>query len=62
MGGFIAPAFFGMLIETGSRSSVFIGYAIGSALVIAAAAIALRYGVDAERKPLEDVAAPLSAK
>jgi MFS family permease len=61
VGGFVAPAFFGMLIETGSRGSVFIGYAIGSVLVIAAAAIALRYGVDAERKSLEDIAMPLSA-
>jgi MFS family permease len=61
IGGFIAPAFFGMLIETGSRGSVFVGYALGSVLVIAAAAIALRYGVDAERRPLEEVAAPLSA-
>lgn len=60
IGGFIAPAFFGMLIATGSRDSVFIGYAIGAMLVLAAAAIALRYGVDAERKPLEEVAAPLS--
>jgi hypothetical protein len=50
-----------MLIETGSRGSVFVGYALGSVLVIAAAAIALRYGVDAERRPLEEVAAPLSA-
>jgi len=62
IGGFVAPAFFGMLIETGSRTSVFIGYAIGSVLVIAAAAIALRYGVDAERKSLEDIAPPLSAR
>jgi MFS family permease len=62
IGGFIAPAFFGMLIETGSRASVFVGYAIGSVLVIVAAAIALRYGVDAERKSLEEVAPPLSAQ
>ena len=60
IGGFIAPAFFGMLIGTGSRASVFIGYAIGAILVLVAAAIALRYGVDAERKPLEEVAPPLS--
>jgi hypothetical protein len=47
------------LIETGSRANVFIGYAIGAALVIAAAMIAWRYAVDAECKPLEQVAAPL---
>ena len=61
IGGFIAPAFFGMLIATGSRNSVFIGYAVGAILVIVAAAVALRHAVDAERKSLEEVAAPLSA-
>jgi hypothetical protein len=52
---------FGSLIETGSRSNVFIGYAIGAALVIMAAAIAWRYAVDAEGKPLEHLAPPLGA-
>jgi len=40
VGGFAAPALFGALIETGSRGNVFIGYAIGAVLVIAAAAVA----------------------
>jgi MFS family permease len=61
IGGFIAPAVFGMLIATGSRDSVFIGYAVGAILVIAAAAVASRHAVDAERKSLEEVAPPLSA-
>ncbi len=61
VGGIAAPALFGALIETGSRSNVFIGYAIGAALVLAAAAIAWRWAVDAERKPLEHVAPPLGA-
>jgi MFS family permease len=61
-GGFAAPALFGALIETGSRANVFIGYAIGAALVIAAAGIAWRYAVDAECKPLEHVAPPLGAE
>ncbi len=61
VGGFVAPALFGALIETGSRGAVFAGYAIGSALVLVAAAITLRYAVNAERKPLEEVAAPLGA-
>ncbi|MFI4930609.1 MAG: MFS transporter, partial [Burkholderiales bacterium] len=43
VGGFAAPALFGALIETGSRSNVFIGYAIGAALVLMAAAIAWRW-------------------
>ena len=61
IGGFAAPALFGALIETGSRSNVFIGYAIGAALVIVAAAIAWRWAVNAERKPLEEVAPPLGS-
>uniref|UniRef100_UPI001807EE9A MFS transporter n=1 Tax=Methylibium sp. TaxID=2067992 RepID=UPI001807EE9A len=35
-GGFAAPLLFGMLIETGSRGAVAVGYAIGAVLVIAA--------------------------
>jgi MFS family permease len=58
-GGFAAPALFGALIESGSREQVFIGYAVGAALVMAAAAVAWRYAVDAEGKALEHVAPPL---
>ena len=59
-GGFAAPALFGALIETGSRSNVFIGYAIGAGLMLIAAVFAWRLAVDAERKPLEEVAPPLN--
>lgn len=59
IGGFAAPALFGALVASGSRLQVFGGYAFGALLVIAAAAVAWRYGVDAERKPLEEVAPPL---
>lgn len=59
-GGFLAPALFGALIETQSRGAVFAGYALGAILVLIAAGIALRFGVDAERRPLEEVAPPLS--
>ena len=61
IGGFAAPALFGALIATGSRANVFAGYAIGAALVIASAGVAWRYAIDAERKPLEEVAPPLGA-
>jgi MFS family permease len=60
IGGVIGPALFGVLIETGSRGSVFAGYALGAGLMIAAAGIAWRYGIAAERRPLEDVAPPLA--
>ena len=60
IGGVVGPALFGALIDTGSRNSVFAGYLLGSVLMIAAAAIAWRYAVAAERKSLESVAQPLA--
>jgi MFS family permease len=60
IGGVAGPALFGALIDTGSRTSVFAGYCLGSALMIAAALIGWRYGVAAERRPLETVASPLA--
>lgn len=61
-GGFAAPFLFGLLIETGSRGAVAVGYAIGAVLVVAAGLIALRWGVDAERRSLEDIAPPLGSE
>jgi MFS family permease len=60
IGGVIGPALFGALIDTGSRNSVFAGYLLGAGLMIAAAVIAWRYCIAAERKPLESVARPLA--
>ncbi len=61
-GGFAAPALFGALIASGSRKNVFIGYLVGAVLVLVAAAIAWRYAVDAEGKPLEEIAPPWDAE
>jgi len=60
IGGVVGPALFGALIDTGSRNSVFMGYLLGAGLMIAAAAIAWRYCIAAERRPLESVARPLA--
>jgi MFS family permease len=60
IGGIAGPALFGVLIDTGSRNSVFGGYLFGAALMVAAAAIAWRYAIAAERQPLESVARPLA--
>jgi MFS family permease len=60
-GGVAAPWLFGALIGTGERTAVFWGYCLGSVLMLAAAAAAWKWGVDAERKSLEGVARPLSA-
>jgi MFS family permease len=61
IGGVAGPLIFGLLIESGSRATVFAGYLFAALLMIAAALVALRYGVAAERKPLEAVARPLAS-
>jgi MFS family permease len=60
IGGVAGPALFGALIDSGSRDSVFAGYCLGSALMMAAALISWRYGIAAERRSLESVALPLA--
>jgi MFS family permease len=60
IGGVVGPLVFGLLIESGSRVSVFAGYAFAALLMIGAAIVAWRYSVNAERKPLEAVAKPLA--
>ena len=60
VGGVIGPSLFGALIETGSRGSVFAGYLLGAALMVLAAGVVWRWGVNAERRPLEHVARPLA--
>jgi MFS family permease len=61
IGGVAGPWVFGALIDSGSRWSLFGGYLVGSVLMLAAAVIAARWGVAAERKPLESVSRPLAA-
>jgi MFS family permease len=60
-GGVAGPIVFGRLIESGSRQSIFGGYVFAALLMFAAAIVAALYAVNAERKPLEQVAKPLSA-
>jgi MFS family permease len=61
-GGVAAPWLFGTLIGTGSRINVFYGYAAAAALMLAAAAIEVVWGIAAERQSLEKIAEPLSAR
>jgi MFS family permease len=61
LGGVAAPVVFGKLIESGSRESIFGGYIFAALLMFLAALVAALYAVNAERKPLEEVAPPLSA-
>ena len=60
-GGIIGPALFGALIETGSRYEILWGYVLGGGLMIGAAVVEAICGVQAERRPLEEVCAPLSS-
>jgi MFS family permease len=61
VGGVAAPALFGYLIGTGSRSFLFVGYLTGAVFMIGAALVEARIGVKAERQSLESIAMPLSA-
>ena len=60
IGGIGAPWLFGVLIGTGEPVAIAWGYALGALLMVTAAAVALRLGVAAEGKSLEEVARPLS--
>src|SRR5437899_5119824 len=61
-GGVGAPLLFGWIIATGSGDALFIGYLVAAVLMIFGAIVELWIGVAAERRPLEDVAAPLSSR
>ena len=61
-GGVGAPLLFGWIIGTGSSTALFIGYLVAAALMILGALVEAWIGVPAERRSLEDVAAPLSSR
>jgi MFS family permease len=61
IGGVAAPWVFGALIGTGDPGAVAIGYGIGAILMIGAGLMAWWLAVPAERRPLEEVATPLSS-
>jgi MFS family permease len=61
-GGVGAPTLFGWIIGTGSITALFIGYLVAATLMIFGALVEAWIGVPAERRSLEDVAAPLSSR
>jgi MFS family permease len=61
LGGVGGPWLFGILIAGGSSGEILGGYLLGAVLMIVAALVTLKLGVAAERKPLEEVAPPLSS-
>ena len=62
VGGVGAPLLFGMLINTGSRGLVGVGYGVGALLMIVAALFEWRIGVEAAGKSLESVSKPLQSR
>ncbi|HET9122498.1 MAG TPA: MFS transporter [Acidiferrobacteraceae bacterium] len=56
VGGIFGPAVFGGLIESGSRSALFWGYALAAALMLLAGLAEWCLGIAAEGRPLEQVA------
>ena len=64
-GGVAAPYIFGKLVDASHKGAnlnpLFWGYVVGAAIMIAGGLIAWFFGVNAERKSLEDIANPLSA-
>ena len=56
IGGAVAPSVFGALIATKSAAAVFHGYLVASAMMLVAAFIEARFGVEAAQRMLEDIA------
>jgi len=61
IGGVASPWLFGVLVGSGDRGDVFLGYLFGAVLMVGAAVVEVLIGVKAERQPLESVARPISA-
>jgi MFS family permease len=62
VGGVGAPLLFGWIIGAGSRAALFLGYLLAAALMLFGAVMEAWIGVPAERRSLEEIAAPLSSK
>lgn len=61
-GGISGPLLFAKMVETGDPFDTALAFTVGALLMLAAGVVALFLGVRAERKSLEDVAAPLTSQ
>ena len=61
VGGLVAPTLYGALVATGQRWVLCGGYMFAAVLMLVAALVELWLGVQAEGKPLETLAPPLTA-
>jgi MFS family permease len=62
IGGVAAPWLFGELIASGSATSLLYGYVLAAVLMLGAAVVEWFWGIDAERRSLEDIALPLASE
>jgi len=60
IGGITGPLLFGQLISSGQRDQVVWSFLIGAVVMAAAGLVELWLGVAAERRPLEELALPLT--
>jgi MFS family permease len=60
IGGITGPLLFGTLIDTGDRGLVAMSFLIGAAVMAVGGVVELVFGVKAEGRNLEDLAAPLT--
>lgn len=60
LGGVAGPALFGVLIAEGSRRHILWGYLVGAGAMVFAAVVEAALGLDAEGRPLEEIAPPLA--
>jgi MFS family permease len=61
LGGIVGPLLFGELINTGELEKVALGFLIGAVVMAVGGIAVFFFGVNAEGKTLESIAAPLSA-
>ncbi len=62
LGGAIGPVLYGHLIDKAHPAKMMVGFLIAAGLMLFGGVIQALFGVDAEQKPLEEVAEPLSAE
>jgi MFS family permease len=62
LGGTIGPLLFAKLVGSGEVGDTVLAFSIGAGLMMASGVVAAVLGVKAERRSLEDIAAPLTAR
>jgi MFS family permease len=61
IGGAAGPLLFGFLIGSGAIVAIAGGYAVAAILMLIGAAAEFRFGIDAEKRSLESITAPISS-